>query len=177
MKRLMEIFDGAYAAVLANRRASVIVAACVLFFVGSVFFLAKGEAALAKKRAALASFEKMRAEYAVALSAAGPLREKFEAKDAALSAMDAVQSAAASAGISKAIAQLKPFEPAAMKGWKQSGAELKLEGVDIGRAVYFLYSLESSPAAVVVDEFRMKSSFENPDALSVTASVRSIARE
>ena len=177
MSRLTEIFDGAIAVISSNRKLAVYFGACALFFIASAAFLANNEASLAKKKAALASFESMRDEYAKALSEAGPLKEKLEAKGPSSSAMDAVQAAASSAGISKKIGSLKPFEPVAIKGYRQSGVELKLEGVDIGHAVYFLYRLENAPGAIVIDEFQMKSSFENPDALEVRATVRSVARE
>ncbi len=177
MNRVREILNRVLALISANRVLSVFFGACALFFIASALFLVNGEASLAKKKAALASFEAMRAEYAGALAVAGPLREKLEAKGGPASAMDSVQAAAASAGISKKIGQLKPFEPVAIKGWRQSGVELSLEGVDIGQAVYFLYRLENSPGAVVVDEFQMKSSFEDPDALEVAARIRAVAKE
>lgn len=177
MSRITEMFDGALAVISANRKLAAYFGACALFFIASALFLANNEAALAKKKAALASFESMRTEYAKALAEAGPLKEKLEAKGQSSSAMDAVQAAASSSGIGKKIGSLKPFEPVAIKGYRQSGVELKLEGVDIGHAVYFLYRIENSPGAIVIDEFQMKSSFENPDALELRASVRSVARE
>jgi len=170
------MFDGAVAAVSANRRIAAFVAACAVFFIASAAFVASGERELAKKRAALSSFEAMRERYLDSISSGGPLREKLSAADAG-SAMDAVQSAASSSAIEKKIRQLKPFEPAAMKGWAQTGAQVRLEGVDIGRVVQFLYRLENSPGALVVDEFTMKASFEDPDMLEVTATVRAVAKE
>lgn len=171
-----ETYDWAVEAVSVNRRLAVFVAACAVFFIASAAFVVSGERELAKKRAALASFEAMRARYIDSISSAGPLREKLSFAEAA-SAMDAVQSAASSSGIEKKIRQLKPFEPAALKGWAQSGAEVRFESVDIGRVVQFLHRLENAPGALVVDEFTMKASFEDPDLLEVTATVRAVAKE
>lgn len=177
MSALREIFDRAVASCSANRRLAVFVAVCALFFIASAVFVVNGEKELARKKAALSSFEAMRERYLDSISLAGPLREKLASGAAGETAMDAVQSAASESGMGKKIRNLKPFEPAAMKGWKQSGAEVRLEGVDIGRVVQFLHRLENSPGALVVDDFSMKASFEDPDQLEVTATVRALAKE
>lgn len=176
MSRARDTYDAIAAAVSSNRRLAVFAAACAVFFIASAAFVVSGERELAKKRAAFASFEAMKKRYLDSISSAGPLREKLSFAEAA-SAMDAVQSAASSSGIEKKIRQLKPFEPVAVKGWAQSGAQVRLESINIGRVVQFLHRLENSPGALVVDEFTMKASFEDPDLLEVTATVRAVVKE
>lgn len=159
-----------------NRKAALFIAAVGLFFLSSVLFLGAAESKLAKKKAALSSFESMKAEYERSLSDVGVFREKL-ASGMPASALEAVQAAAEQAGIKKKIGQLKPFEVGPARGFRQSGAEVRLEGVDIGQLVTFLYGLEKGKFALITDELRMKASFENPDALEVRARIRLIARE
>lgn len=119
----------------------------------------------------------MRAEYEKGLQSAGVLREKLASAGSSASVLDAVQSAAAEAGVKKNISRLKPFEVNPARGFRQGGAEVVLEGVNIGQAVSFLYGLEKGKAALVTDELKMKSSFENPDILEVRARIRLISKE
>lgn len=177
MSKVLAFLESALSAISENRKAAVFFAACGLFFIASVIFLGGAEARLAKKRSALASFEAMRAEYVKGLSEAGAFRDRLEASIGNASALDAVQAAAIDSGIRKNISQLKPFEPAPVKGYRQSGAELKAEGVDIGQVVQFLYRLENGGRTLLTDEFQMKSSFEDPDKLEVRARIRLVSRE
>lgn len=172
----MRLLESALSAISENRKAAVFFAVIGVFFFLSLIFLGGAEARLAKKRAALASFEAMRIEYAKGLFETGAFRDRLEAPGAS-SALDAVQAAVSDSGIRKNISQLKPFEPAPVKGYRQSGAELRVEGVDIGQVVQFLYRLENGSRALLTDEFQMKSSFEDPDKLEVRARVRLVSRE
>lgn len=176
MNRAMRLFESALSAISENRKTAVFFAVVVVFFFSSLILLGGAQGRLAKKRAALASFEAMRTEYAKGLSEAGAFRDRLEASGVS-SALDAVQAAASDSGIRKNISQLKPFEPAPVKGYRQSGAELKAEGVDIGQVVQFLYRLENGSRALLTDEFQMKSSFEDPDKLEVRARIRLVSRE
>lgn len=176
MNRVVRLLENALSVISENRKTAFFFAACGLFFIASVILLGGAEARLAKKRAALASFEAMRIEYAKGLSETGAFRDKLEATGPT-SALDAVQAAAIDSGIRKNISQLKPFEPTQVKGYRQSGAELKAEGVDIGQVVQFLYRLENGSRALLTDEFQMKSSFEDPDKLEVRARIRLVSRE
>lgn len=177
MSKLLSLLEGAMNAVSANRKAAVFFAVIGALFITSLIFLWAAEARLAKKRAALASFVAMRAEYASGLSEAGAFRDRLEEAIGPASALDAVQAAAVDSGIRKNISQLKPFEPQPVKGYRQSGAEMKAEGADIGQVVSFLYRLENGSRALVTDEFQMKSSFEDPDKLEVRARIRLVSRE
>lgn len=177
MRRAIRLFESALGAISANRRAAVYFAVIGALFISSVIFLGSFEARLAKKKAALASFEAMRVEYAKGLTEVGTFKDRLEATGGPSSALDAVQAAAVDSGIRKKISQLKPFEATPIKGYRQSGVELKVEGVDIGQAVMFFYRLENGPRALLTDEFQMKSSFEDPDKLEVRARIRLVSRE
>lgn len=176
MNRAMRLLESALSVISENRKTAVFFAVVVVFFFTSLIFLGGAQGRLAKKKAALASFEAMRIEYAKGLSETGAFKGKLEASGAS-SALDAVQAAAIDSGIRKNISQLKPFEPAPVKGYRQSGAELKAEGVDIGQVVMFFHRLENGSRALLTDEFQMKSSFEDPDKLEVRARIRLVSRE
>lgn len=176
MTRIRSLIERAAASANANRKAAIFFAACVLFMVFSAVLLGGAETKLSRKRAYLASFQTMRAEYAKGAAEIGGLREKLLSGSAA-SALDQVQSAASEAGVSKSISQLKPFEPPPAKGFRQSGAEVKMEGVGIGQAVTFLYRLENGGGALLIDELQMKSSFEDPDRFELRARARLLSRE
>ena len=176
MNRAVRLFESALSVISENRKAAVFFAVIIALFFSSLIFLGGAQGRLAKKRAALASFEAMKAEYAKGLFETGAFRDRLEASGTS-SALDAVQAAASDSSIKKNISQLKPFEPAPVKGYRQSGAELKAEGVDIGQVVQFLYRLENGGRALLLDEFQMKSSFEDPDKLEVRARIRLVSRE
>lgn len=176
MIEALRIVKGIPALISRNRKAALFLGAVVLFFVSSALVLANAESRLARKKAAFSSFESMIAEYEKSLAEAGSLRDKLESAGAQ-SAFDAVQAVAAEAGVKKKISQLKPFEVNPVRGYKQSGAEAALEGLDIGQAVSFLYGLEKARAALLVDELKMKSSFEDPDKFELRARVRLVSRE
>lgn len=176
MNRAAILLESALSAISENRKTAVFFAVILVFFFSSLIFLGGAERRLAKKKAALASFEAMRIEYVKGLSETGAFRDRLGSNGTA-SALDAVQAAAIDSGIRKNISQLKPFEPAPVKGYRQSGVELKAEGVDIGQVVQFLYRLENGSRVLLTDEFQMKSSFEDPDKLEVRARVRLVSRE
>lgn len=176
MRGLPSLIERAVEAARENRKAAIFFAACALFMLFSAVLLGGAEAKLSRKRLSFASFEAMRAEYAKGVRETGAFRERLLAGSSA-SALDQVQSAAAEAGLRKNIGQLKPFEPASAKGFRQSGAEVTIEGALIAQAVTFLYNLENGGGALLIDEFQMKSSFEDPDRLEVRARVRLLSRE
>jgi hypothetical protein len=176
VNRAVRLFESALSAISENRKTAVFCTVILVFFFSSLIFLGGAERRLAKKRAALASFETMRIEYAKGIFETGAFRDRLGSNGAG-SALDAVQAAAIDSGIRKNISQLKPFEPAPVKGYRQNGAELKAEGVDIGQVVQFLYRLENGSRALLTDEFQMKSSFEDPNKLEVRARIRFVSRE
>lgn len=169
--------EGLASEIAKRRAAAAVVGACALFFIASLVLLSRAGTGLERKRAALASFESMAAEYSKAVAAAGPARERLLADGKLSSALDLVQAAAEAAGVKGRIASLKPFEAAPARGFRQSGAEVVLEGVDIGQVVSFFRALERAGGAVVADEMKMKSSFEDPDRMELRARVRLVAKE
>lgn len=177
MRRAVEILKGLPSLISRNRKTALFVSAAMLFFISSLVFLSRAESALARKKAVASSFASMLSEYEKGLSVTGRLREKLENPQAGPSGIDAVQAAADQAGINKKVKQLKPFEAASVRGYRQSGAEVALEGADIGQVVSFLYRLENGQGALLLDEFVMKSEFENPDSLEARARVRLIWKE
>lgn len=177
MREAIQILKRLPALVSQNRKTALFLGAVVLFFISSTLFLSSAESRLARKKAAFSSFQSMTTEYERGLVEAGSLREKLESAGAAPSAFDALQAVAAEAGVKKHIGQLKPFEAAPVRGYRQSGAEAALEGLDIGQAVSFLYGLEKAKAALIIDELKMKSSFEDPDKLELRARVRLVSKE
>lgn len=159
-----------------NRKAALFFLIVILFFFSSAVFLGAGESRLAKKKAAASSFESMMAEYWKGVARTGGLREKLQTGGPS-SALDAVQAASSEAGIKKKISQLKPFEVSPVRGFRQSGAEVVLEGMDIAQVVSFLYGLEKGKGALLTDELKMKSSFEDPDRMEVRARIRLVSLE
>lgn len=177
MRRAVEILKGLPALISRNRKTTLFVATAVLFLISSLVFLSKAESNLARKRAAASSFASMLSEYEKGIGQTGHMRERLEGPPAATSGIDALQATADQAGIKKKISRLKPFDATAVRGYRQSGAEVTLEGVDIGQVVSFLYRLENNGGVFLIDELKMKSSFENPDSYEARARVRLIWKE
>lgn len=176
MRRAVEMISHLPALVSRNRKTAAFIVAAAIFFLASLFFLSKTEKELARKKASAASFASMLSEYEKGMARTG-LKEKLEGPPPVASGIDALQAAADQAGIRKKISRLKPFDAPSVRGYKQSGAEVALEGVDIGQVVSFLYKLETGGGAFLIDELVMKSSFENPDSLEARARVRLIWKE
>ncbi len=169
--------DSAIAFVASNRRAVLIAAALCLFFFSSLYAVQSAESRLSKKRAALDAFNRMKAEYVSGLSGIGGLRDRLGATGKTGSAFEAVQAVATETALRGNISQLKPYDPRPMAGYRQSGVEIVMEGVDIGQAVNFLQGLEESGQLLLTEEFSMNASFESPDRLDVKARVRLVSRQ
>jgi hypothetical protein len=68
-------------------------------------------------------------------------------------------------GLGERIREIKPLEDKEALGYRESGVEVKIEGVELNELVNFLYWVENGRALLVVKEFSMKKRFDRPDEL------------
>lgn len=93
------------------------------------------------------------------------------------SVVSIIESTGKRVGIKDRITMLKPLDESQSSGYRQKGAEVKMEGVGINQLVNFLYYTERGDFLVVIKDFSMKSRFDNPDLLDAKLRVYLITKE
>ncbi|MBI5903340.1 MAG: hypothetical protein HZB84_07670 [Deltaproteobacteria bacterium] len=137
---------------------------------------ASKEKKVAAKKAELASFDKLRDEYATELSIVAPLEKKLSQTRPGLSAGSIIEEIASGIGIKKNVASFKPLETKSDKGYEQSGVEVRVEGVTLNQLMNLIYRMEKHESLLLVREFSMKSRFDNPDLFDARLHVELVSR-
>lgn len=129
------------------------------------------------KKAELASFDKLRDEYAVELAKAAPLQKRLNQTRPGAPAGSIIEEIASGLGIKKNVASFKPLETRADKGYEQSGVEVKVEGVTLNQLMNLVYRMEKHESLLLVREFSMKSRFDNPDIFDARLHVELVTKK
>ena len=129
------------------------------------------------KKAELASFDRIKAQYLSDLSEISPLQRKLNQTRPGQSVGSIVEETASNIGIRKNVASFKPLEPKSEKRYEQSGVEVKVEGVTLNQLLNLIYGMENHGSLLLVREFFMKSRFDNPDLFDANLHVELVTRK
>lgn len=151
-----------------------LIACAVLYAI--YFTTASKERKAEAKKAELASFDKLKDEYAMELSKAAPLEKKLNQTRPGTPAGTIIEEIASGIGIKKNIASFKPLEAKSEKGYEQSGVEVKVDGVTLNQLMNLVYRMERHESLLLVREFSMKSRFDNPDLFDARLHVELVSR-
>ncbi len=72
------------------------------------------------------------------------------------------------AGVSGRIVSLKSLGESADDGYIKSGVELEIERIELDELVNLLYMIQHNRLLFVINDFRLKARFDNPDLMDVT---------
>ncbi len=128
------------------------------------------------RKAELASFDKLKDEYAAELARLAPLEKRLNQTRPGQSVGSTIEEIASGIGIKKNIASFKPLEAKSEKGYEQSGVEVRVDGVTLNQLMNLIYRMEKHESLLLVREFSMKSRFDNPDLFDAKLHVELVSR-
>ncbi len=71
---------------------------------------------------------------------------------------------------------IKPIDKNKVGTYTEESAELQVDGLDMNHLVNLLYRLENSPMPLKIKTASMKSSFDNPELINLTATIALITK-
>jgi hypothetical protein len=148
-----------------------LVLALLAFMALTNSFASKGERRLAQKEAELSGFYEMLSEYKRDIASIGYLREKLQLRGVVGSTGTVIEEIGAAIGLEKKITSFKPLADGMMNGYMEKGVQVEIEGVTLNQAVNLLYRIKEYKNLLLIRNFSMKSHFQNPDMLDITAQV------
>lgn len=80
------------------------------------------------------------------------------------------------AGVKERIVSIKPLEEKEVMGYRQKGAEVRIEKIDLNQLINLLYLIENNRSLLVIKEFSMKSRFEDPNLIDVTINLAQLSK-